>query len=645
MSEKDEVIIANMIECAEEIKGPLDGIMELAESNPNGVFTSEILKELRTLRENDPTEFDVVLAQLGRIGVDVRELDRATLQSGRRGRPRQPAQEPIVYDLLSFAELFRSPDGTPFADIVVNGHRETWRIDRDGFKAWVQKRFYEETSSALRPDVWRSVVDDLIAQARYRSPTREVFMRVAANLGRLFIDLGDTEWRVVEITPEGYEVISNPPVRFHRTAGMEPLPLPEQNGSIDDLRRFLNLASEDDFVLVVAWMLAALRNPGPYPLLALTGEQGTAKSTCASFIRELVDPNASPLRAPPRDYRDLIVAANNAHVLVYDNLSSLPEWMSDGFCRLLSGGGHAARRLYTDDGEILFKAQRPVLLTSIEPVVDRQDLADRQIAIQLRPIARNSRMTETALWSDFAQKRGGIFGALCQMLVHGLRTLPEIRPAELPRMADFMTWGMACETDAWRAGTIEKSYGRNRQECLDSTIEADLAASGVLKLIIERTQRTQRTHDFTQLDGEVLRWEGTASDLHEELGSILGERVTKDKNWPRSAQGLSYRLNRVAPFLRERGVEIKFRREGRERTRIIRIYTHADWLGSASTSSASSAERLEEAIPILEPKEATINPPSDTAEPAPKPSITRPVVRKGTRLVMGPDGQTHRQTV
>ena len=140
---------------------------------------------------------------------------------------------------------------------------------------------------------------------------------------------------------------------------MLPLPVPVSGGSIEDLRAFLNVGlsgaqraklgtdSDTGFVLAVAWALAALNPNGPYPVLSFAGEQGTAKSTAAKVLRSLVDPNAVPLRTPPRDDRDMFISANNALVMVYDNLSSLSEELADAMCRLATGGGFAPRALYT----------------------------------------------------------------------------------------------------------------------------------------------------------------------------------------------------------------------------------------------------------------------------------------------------------
>jgi pantothenate kinase-related protein Tda10 len=60
--------------------------------------------------------------------------------------------------------------------------------------------------------------------------------------------------------------------------------VPALGGSVEALRTFLNVRSDADFVLVIAWALAVLRNCGPYPVIALSGEQGSAKSTFSAIL-------------------------------------------------------------------------------------------------------------------------------------------------------------------------------------------------------------------------------------------------------------------------------------------------------------------------------------------------------------------------
>ena len=182
---------------------------------------------------------------------------------------------------------------------------------------------------------------------------------------------------------------------------------------------------------MIAWLLAAVRDKGPYPLLVLAGEQGSAKTTLAGMLRALVDPNVAPLRALPRDDRDLFIAASNGHLLAFDNVSGLPYWLSDTLCRLATGGGFATRQLYTDTDEVLFDAARPIVLNGIEDMVSRPDLADRAIFLSLESISEARRRTERELWRAFRDRAPAILGALLSAAVRGLRELPSTKVAQV----------------------------------------------------------------------------------------------------------------------------------------------------------------------------------------------------------------------
>src|SRR5262249_15827356 len=320
-------------------------------------------------------------------------------------------------------------------------------------------------------------------------------------------DLGDDRWRVIEVNAIGWRVIGQPPVRFRRAAGMLPLPVPQPGGSIERLRVFLNVASDSDFVLVVSFVLACLRNRGPYPVLVLSGEQGSAKSTFSAIVRALLDPNTAPLRALPREDRDLFIAASNGHVLAFDNVSGLPAWISDTLCRLATGGGFAVRQLYTDQDEVLFDATRPVILNGIEEIVARPDLADRALFLTLDPIAEAGRRPEAELWAAFEAERPRILGELLDAVVEGLKRLPETRLEKLPRMADFALWATACEIALWSAGTFWAAYCGNRDEAVEGVIDADPIATGGGAGMATRTVGT-----------------GTASDLPGALVGGVGGR-------------------------------------------------------------------------------------------------------------------------
>jgi hypothetical protein len=174
--------------------------------------------------------------------------------------------------------------------------------------------------------------------------------------------------------------------------------------AIDKLFSYVNVASEEDFCLVVSYLLSTLRGQGPFPVLVLLGEPGSAKSTLLELLKSLVDPNKAPLRTPPRDGHDMFVAANNGYLIAYDNLSDLKEWLSDMLCRLSTGGGFGTRQLYSDDDEMLFDAMRPVALTAVDNVVVRGDLTDRSLFLTLVPIPDDKRRRKKELGSAFERE-------------------------------------------------------------------------------------------------------------------------------------------------------------------------------------------------------------------------------------------------
>ena len=228
--------------------------------------------------------------------------------------------------------------------------------------------------------------------------------------------------------------------------------------SIDLLAPFLNLASEDDFVLVVAWLLAALHAGGPYPVLAIAGEGIRVSEDCPlEAPPAVIDPSAAPVRTLPRDERELFIAPSNAHVLAFDILSGLSPWLSDTLCRLASGGAFSTRRLFTDKDEMLFAAARPFIVLGIEDSITRPDSRPRYPAD-----ARTDCRTATPAGGDGASSSS-----------HGRTSLAHC--SKRPRMAytccsryassgcrAWLTsrWATACETEFHPEGAFNAAYSR-----------------------------------------------------------------------------------------------------------------------------------------------------------------------------------------
>jgi hypothetical protein len=245
--------VAEAIGAAEDIPDPLDGLVEKTASDPGAAFTPEVLERLAAMKKDERAAFEALRAQLKSAGCRVTALDEAIAEESGDVGGRGPTQADILIDLAQTAELFHALDETGFADLDINGHRETWPIRTKGFRRWLARRFFDATQGAPSSEALQSALNVIEARAHFDARERVVHVRVGGLDERLYLDLGDATSRAVEIDAAGWRVIDNPPVRFRRAAGMQPLPVPAAGGSIEILRSFLNVQSDNDFVLVVAW--------------------------------------------------------------------------------------------------------------------------------------------------------------------------------------------------------------------------------------------------------------------------------------------------------------------------------------------------------------------------------------------------------
>ena len=230
--------------------------------------------------------------------------------------------------------LFHDAQHRAYATFPLHGHVETWPLRSADFRRFMAWLYFRATGSVVRREVIAEQLEILHGKALFEGHRQEVHVRVAPTDDGLILDLGGEDWSVIEITPAGWDWSPVSPVPLIRPAGMAELPTPERGGSIDLLRPFLNVADDDQFYLLVGYLVGCLHPSGPYAVLGIHGEQGAAKSTTMRVLRSLVDPRDALDRTAPREERDLAVHASRNLIIALDNLSSLPEWLSDGLARL-----------------------------------------------------------------------------------------------------------------------------------------------------------------------------------------------------------------------------------------------------------------------------------------------------------------------
>lgn len=439
------------------------------------------------------------------------------------------------------AELICSPSGALYARVPVDDHYETVSINEkgSGFRRWLVHRFKKEYGFAPNSDALSQTMSGVQADAEYEGEKAEVHTRIAEHKGCIYLDLANDKWECVEISTDGWRVITCPPVYFRRPSGMLPLPVPTTGGSIDELRELINAKDERDYVLITAWLVGTLHPKGPYPALNLNGERGSTKSKATAILRNMIDPNKAPSRNAPKDDREAAITAQNNMVIALDNLSSMPMWLSDLLCRIATGSGFSARELYTDDSERVFSAKRPIIMNGIEDgIISQGDLLNRTMMVTLTP--PDEYRSEEEIDDLFAEKHPRLLGALLSVASVALRDRKSVYLEDPPRMADFAKWITAAEPAlGWQHGTFMEAYTDNQASSTSIVMESSPVARAIVQFM--------NNHK----DG----WTGLISDLHNEL---LQYEIYKDaKSAPKAPNKLSGHLRRIRSAVRVQGIDIQ----------------------------------------------------------------------------------------
>lgn len=352
----------------------------------------------------------------------------------------------VLVALAEKDELFHDATGRTFTSTTIRGIRETLQLSDPQYRAKLRLAFTEHTGRIVSGDALATAIDQLAAVAMLQRPEYPVAIRLSEHDGALFIDLANTQRQIVRVTPAGWSIVDDSPVRFLRPFGLLPLPVPLPGGSLAELRQFVNVENED-LPLLLAFVVGCFHPSGPYGLLQVVGEQGSAKSSLMRLIHDFVDPNMAVGNTLPRDERDLLVAAQLRWLVSFDNVSEISKKLSGLLCMLVTGAASANRKLFTDDAQSILKAKRPVVVTAIANVVTASDLLDRTLTLVLPTIPPENRKSEFAISQELRRDgvRGRIFGFILDGVAAALAGHANVQRDDMPRMADLFSWATAAE--------------------------------------------------------------------------------------------------------------------------------------------------------------------------------------------------------
>ncbi len=407
---------------------------------------------------------------------------------------------------------------------------------------WLLHKFWGEYEKSVSSEVIKTALGIIEAKARFEGKEYLLHNRVAVHGNEFYYDLTDASWRAVVIGPNGWHIDDSPPILFNRYTHQQAQVTPIPGGDLHDFLKFVNISDDGDKLLFMVTIVACFIPGISHTIPVIYGPQGSAKTTLARMTRRLTDPSATEILSFPSNKAELIQQLSHHWAPFYDNVTTMPEWLSDMLCRAVTGEGFSKRQNYSDDDDIIYSFQRCVGLNGINVVPQKADLLDRSILFKLETISPNMRKPEQQIWAAFEEKRPFILDAIFDTLSKAMAIQPSVKLAALPRMADFAVWGCAiAEALGYKQVDFLSAFSSNARVRNSEAINSNPVAMAVITFMDGRTE-----------------WRGTASELLSELNFIADRhRIDrKQKFWPKAPHILTRRLNEAQPNLRAIGIQV-----------------------------------------------------------------------------------------
>jgi hypothetical protein len=455
---------------------------------------------------------------------------------------------------LDSLDLFHDASKRPFVRVNHGNHSEVYAVASGAFKDWLRHRYYEIHESPLERRDEENIVHMLSARATYEGAQRPLYCRAGrgGSVGdALFLDIGDGGWQVIEVSDSCWRIVEQVDgINFIRPRGMLALPRPVSMPGVELRLQLLFGLTAEQLHLLITWLVLTLLAVGPFPILRICGEYALL---LAELIRLVVDPVATPIRAVPKEERDLRIAAQQSWVVVL-SVQLMRSWLADALYNFYSDAAFGSRRNYEDSEEVVLDGRHPIVLVSTEPVLTRPDVLSTTITLDLRGPSAHSRRSETEIREECTQLSGGFLGYLLSALSDSL-VLKDFRPQVLPRLTEFCLLGARLECALWTPGSFLSAYAVGRA-----------GNAPIVKPLV----------DFSRI---IERWSGTATTLLS-LISCYANELCESSAWPQDPQEFGKQLRAIKRVLEEFGITIIFGREpGGNRDRIITLQCTDGGLG------------------------------------------------------------------
>lgn len=366
-----------------------------------------------------------------------------------------------------------SPEGLPCALVPLSPFAHDLLPVRSVlFRDWLADTFHREHE--LMPSLLqlRTALRLFEAKARRSELSQQSLALRVSHRGEPFdpaailVDLCDSDGHAIEITAQGWQIISTDCRAFHRSRSQQPLPRPtEPAATLPSVLHFPPAA--------LAWLVSALRPIGPYPILLLKGPAASGKPMLARMLRALIDPSGSVFCPRPRTERDVMRLAWNNYVLAFDDSADLPSGVLAALRRLSCGAPFEFDQSAYSADSLSIRLQRPIILTASSDCArsgNEAALANHAITIDLPPMIASQRRTEREILFEFECARPALIATACTAVTLALGNVISINSEFPSRFADAFQWSLAA------APALGISASQMRMALCPDTLAREVAA-------------------------------------------------------------------------------------------------------------------------------------------------------------------------
>lgn len=438
--------------------------------------------------------------------------------------------------------FFLSDEGEPMFSITTKEKgRSTFKTSSDETRLLILK-FFRDTGFKRNKEIILQMHEEIQALASLSNLRLKVSIRIFKDDGIVFIDLANLKGEIVKITNNKIDILKNETINFLRPTSLHEIPYPEYSEDwLERLEKYTNFQAEQDLILFLTFLVKS-HFEGAHPILVLEGPQGSAKSSTTKLARNIIDPAAPSIVAPPRSSDDILIESKKGYVLAFDNLSGINADLSDCFCRTSTGGGITKRTLYKDESFKSHTLCRPIIINGIEEPTDRADFSERAIILNLKKISAENRISELEWEKGLKTDLPKILGGFYQLISDVLKCLPDIQTTNLPRMTEFARIGIAVENAlSFNPGYFLSIYKNNLELKNENTFFND-----PLCLALENILKGKK---------EIL-FNGT-EELRREVLNHISQDYRYSNYCPKSPSAFSGRLSRLGPVLYSQGIEVE----------------------------------------------------------------------------------------